>query len=112
MVAKKLYNNAKKLRRSEDILDVLIKKVSGYLLYMSEINASLDALDRFRSNEDIIALKEIITELDAVQTVLYSIYNNAQQEDNSSNYSASNANSNSKSESTVKHSNQKQKKIK
>jgi predicted ribosome quality control (RQC) complex YloA/Tae2 family protein len=108
MVAKKLYNNAKKLRRSEDILDVLINKVSGYLLYMSEINASLDALDKFRSHEDITALKEISSELDAVQTALYSIYNNAQQENGSNNYIVSN----SKSESTVKHSHQKQKKVK
>jgi predicted ribosome quality control (RQC) complex YloA/Tae2 family protein len=80
-VAKKLYNTAKKQRRSNDILDILTKKVTGYLDYLAEISSSLDALDTFRSLEDIVALREIVAELDALQTALYSIYNNAVQND-------------------------------
>jgi predicted ribosome quality control (RQC) complex YloA/Tae2 family protein len=88
-VAKKLYTQTKKLKRSASILSVLLQKVSEYREYLESIDTSLALLDSYRSFEDLITVREIVSELESVQKELHSIYSNSEKELSSSKSSIS-----------------------
>ena len=70
----KLYNKCKKLKRSTSVVETLLKKVATYQSYLDEVDSSLMILDVYRSNEDIIALKENLVLLESIQKYLHSMY--------------------------------------
>jgi predicted ribosome quality control (RQC) complex YloA/Tae2 family protein len=62
----KLYSRARKLRRSVVALQQLLGQTDSQLAYLGEIASSLQAVEVYRVNDDVVTLREIEEELDAL----------------------------------------------
>ena len=62
--AESLYNKSRKLRRSKEVVEILLGKVNMFQQYMEEVTSSLTNMDVYRNVEDILTLREIANELE------------------------------------------------
>lgn len=68
-----LYKQSKKLKKSIDVVETLLKKVEYFLAYLDEIETSISNIESFQSDNDISTLHEIEKELDDIssKSILY-----------------------------------------